>query len=214
MKIKNKLLGIIPIICILIFVNNICLKKFTESNENKYLILVNKDHPLPFNYEPKDLVKPNIRFLNSTKDESRYMDKEVAKALECLFKEAQNDNITLIGSSAYRSYKDQVKIFKDSIKDKGLNYTKNYVAKPGKSEHQSGIAIDITNESRSMSKTSKEAQWLSSNAYRFGFILRYPEGKESITGYNYEPWHVRYVGKDVAKYIYDNNITLEEYLNK
>ena len=142
------------------------------------------------------------------------MDKEVAKALECLFKEAQNDNITLIGSSAYRSYKDQVKIFKDSIKDKGLNYTKNYVAKPGKSEHQSGIAIDITNESRSMSKTSKEAQWLSSNAYRFGFILRYPEGKESITGYNYEPWHVRYVGKDVAKYIYDNNITLEEYLNK
>ena len=72
----------------------------------------------------------------------------------------------------------------------------------------------MTNEARCFDKTSPEAQWLANNAHRFGFILRYPEGKEDITGYNYEPWHIRYVGKDVAKKIYEKNITLEEYLNK
>lgn len=225
MKIKNKLIGIIIILVAAILIGNFntlgglpnskhnYLNSYSISND-KYLMLVNKDNPLGYNYVPDDLVKPNVRFLNSTSDESKYMDKKAAKALEDLFEGAKDDNITLIGSSAYRSYKSQVMIFNDTIKEKGVGYANKYVAKPGKSEHQSGLAIDVTNESRCMDKSSKEAQWLANNAYRYGFILRYPEGKEDITGYNYEPWHIRYVGKKAAKYIYNNNLTLEECLNK
>ena len=83
---------------------------------------------------------------------------------------------------------------------------------PGESEHQTGLAIDVTNTSRCFDKTSIEAQWLANNAYKYGFILRYPENKEDVTGYSYEPWHIRYVGKDLAEKIYMNSETLEEYL--
>ena len=125
----------------------------------------------------------------------------------------KKENIILIGSSAYRSYKSQLRILKEETDKKGVDYADKYVAKPGQSEHQSGLAVDVTNRVRCFDKTSKESQWLANNAYKFGFILRYPDGKEDITGYNYEPWHIRYVGKDIAKEIYMKNITLEEYLS-
>lgn len=227
MKRKNKFLGIIIIIAIITFIGGVrplvSLSNhkdsyLSEANTTKgassnYLMLVNKKNPLSLNYEPNNLVKVNVKFLRDTKEESRYMDETAAKALEELFQAAKEDKITLIGSSAYRSYKSQVKVLNEEIKSKGVNYANKYVAKPGKSEHQSGLAIDVTNEARAFGKTSPEAQWLAKNAYRFGFILRYPEGKEDITGYNYEPWHIRYVGKEAAKEIYDRGITLEEYLD-
>lgn len=177
-----------------------------------YLMLVNKENTLSLKYKPKNLIKVNIDFLSNSTDEERYMDKEAAMSIEELFKTAKSDGINLIGTSAYRSYKTQVKIMNKNIKEKGLDYANNYVALPGKSEHQTGLAIDVTNETRCFDKTSLEAQWLANNAYRFGFILRYPEKKENITGYNYEPWHVRYVGKEAAKEIYNRDLTLEEYL--
>lgn len=177
-----------------------------------YLMLVNKENTLSLKYKPKNLIKVNIDFLSNSTDEERYMDKEAAMSIEELFKTAKSDGINLIGTSAYRSYKTQVKIMNKNIKEKGLDYANNYVALPGKSEHQTGLAIDVTNEARCFDKTSLEAQWLANNAYRFGFILRYPEKKENITGYNYEPWHVRYVGKEAAKEIYNRDLTLEEYL--
>jgi D-alanyl-D-alanine carboxypeptidase len=222
---KYKLMVIIIILGLIVFIknkdflgiidykNNI-LNNFDISEENKYLILINKENSLDNNYIPDDLVKPNIRFLKNTDDEAKLMDKEVATALENLFECAKSKGITLIGSSAYRSYKSQVRIFKESIKENGKNYAEKYVAIPGQSEHQSGLAVDVTNEARAMGKESIEAKWLSENSYKFGFILRYPEGKEDITGYNYEPWHIRYVGEDVAKYIYENDLTLEEYLGE
>lgn len=177
-----------------------------------YLMLVNKENTLSLKYKPKNLIKVNIDFLSNSTDEERYMDKEAAMSIEELFKTAKSEGINLIGTSAYRSYKTQVKIMNKNIKEKGLDYANNYVALPGKSEHQTGLAIDVTNEARCFDKTSLEAQWLANNAYRFGFILRYPEKKENITGYNYEPWHVRYVGKEAAKEIYNRDLTLEEYL--
>lgn len=225
MKLKNKFIGIIVVLGVITFIggNNplvglsnhkeTYLNK-TNANGSNYLMLVNKKNPLGLNYEPENLVKPNVKFLSDTSDESRYMDETAAKALEELFQVAKSENINLIGSSAYRSYKSQVKVLKDEINSKGVDYANKYVAKPGKSEHQSGLSIDVTNEARCFDKTSPEAKWLANNAHRFGFILRYPEGKEDITGYNYEPWHIRYVGKDAAKEIYEKNITLEEYLNK
>ncbi len=229
MKLKNKFIGIIVVLGVIIFIGGknplVGLSNHKDtylsetstnvsSNSSKYLMLVNKKNPLGLDYEPDNLVKPNVKFLRDTSDESRYMDETAAKALEELFQVAKSENINLIGSSAYRSYKSQVRVLKDEISSKGVDYANKYVAKPGKSEHQSGLSIDVTNEARCFDKTSPEAQWLANNAYRFGFILRYPEGKEDITGYNYEPWHIRYVGKDAAKEIYEKNITLEEYLNK
>lgn len=228
MKIKNKIIGIVVILGTIIFIGagnpltGLSNHKDTYIKEtnmessaasSSYLMLVNKENPLGLAYEPKSLVKPKIKFLRDTSEESRHMEETAAKALEELFKTAKSENITLIGSSAYRSYKSQVRVLNEEISSKGVDYANKYVAKPGKSEHQSGLAIDVTNEARCFDKTSLEAQWLANNAHRFGFILRYPEGKEHITGYNYEPWHIRYVGKEAAKEIYDRNITLEEYLD-
>ncbi|MEG1409382.1 MAG: M15 family metallopeptidase [Terrisporobacter sp.] len=187
------------------------IEKETRS-EASYLMLANKDNPLDTNYKPDNMVKPKIQFLKNSTNEEKQMTKEAAIAIGELFKSAKNDNIKLIGTSAYRSYRTQISIFNKNVKEKGVDYANNYVALPGKSEHQTGLAIDVTNESRCFDKTSIEAQWLANNAHKFGFILRYPEGKEDITGYNYEPWHVRYVGKVVAAEIYKNNWTLEEYL--
>lgn len=228
MKLKNKLMGIILVLSTTILIGGFNplqklsnhkdtyltgINKTTSVGTSKYLMLVNKKNPLDINYEPENLVKVNVKFLSSTSKESRQMEETAAKALEELFQGAKEENITLIASSAYRSYRSQVKVLNDEIHSKGVDYANKYVAKPGKSEHQSGLAIDVTNEARCFDKTSTEAKWLAENAHKFGFILRYPEGKENITGYNYEPWHIRYVGKKVAKKIYDKNITLEEYLN-
>lgn len=227
MKLKNKFIGIIVVLGVILFIGGknplVGLSNHKDTyisetstnasaNSSKYLMLVNKKNPLGLDYEPDNLVKPNVKFLRDTSEESRYMDETAAKALEELFQVAKSENINLIGSSAYRSYKSQVRVLKDEISSKGVDYANKYVAKPGKSEHQSGLSIDVTNEARCFDKTSPEARWLANNAHRFGFILRYPEGKEDITGYNYEPWHIRYVGKDAAREIYNKNITLEEYL--
>lgn len=224
MRLKNKFAIIIVVLGIITFMRGVnpleILSNHKETylsknnlNNKKYLVLVNKNNSLELNYKPENLVKPNIEFLSDTDEESRYMEEEASKELEKLFEAAKEENIKLIGSSAYRSYKNQVSVLMNEIKSKGVDYANSYVAKPGKSEHQTGLSIDVTNEARAFDKTTSEAQWLANNAHRFGFILRYPEGKEDITGYKYEPWHIRYVGKDSARDIYNNNTTLEEYLN-
>lgn len=178
------------------------------------LILVNKQNFLENDYVPENLVRPNIPFLEDCTEEEMQLQKHAAKALERLVNAAKDENITLIGSSGYRSYQTQVEVYNSYCKKKGKSYTLQYVASPGSSEHQTGLAIDITNSSRCFDKNSKEAKWLADNAYKYGFILRYLEGKIDITGYNYEPWHIRYVGKKVAKEIYNNSETLEEYLER
>ena len=171
------------------------------------LILVNAEHPYFEN-----LAKPNL-VPAASGNADILLEQNTATHLSQVM-EKINGWQQIVPVSGWRSLKEQQDIFKQSLKDNGRTFTQQFVALPGKSEHQSGLAIDVTNESRCMDKSSKEAQWLANNAYRFGFILRYPEGKEDITGYNYEPWHIRYVGKKAAKYIYNNNLTLEECLNK
>lgn len=216
---------ILSIIVLIFFVNLIKTWNLGESSQNRTtisisqikdnnLILVNKTSAVGEDYKPENLVKPNITFLDSSTNEEKYLQKEAANALEELFQGAKNQDITLIGSSGYRSYQTQVNIYNKYLRIKGKEYTEKYVAKPGTSEHQTGLAMDVTNPTRYFDKTSKEAEWLADNAYKYGFILRYLEDKTDITGYNYEPWHIRYVGKEVAKIIYENNETLEEYLNK
>ena len=146
----------------------------------------------------------------------REMRVDAADAIEKMFADAANDGIDLIGISGYRSYEYQKIVYNRSIAIEGQEYTDHYVAIPGTSEHQTGLVMDLlSSEYLSLDEgfeDTKAFQWISENMSKYGFILRYPKGKESITGYDYEPWHLRYVGVDPAKKIMDKGITLEEYL--
>lgn len=179
-------------------------------------VFVNKEFALPKDYKPEDMVTPNIFFDLTFYDERTLMRKEAAEAIEKLFAAASNEGYTLAGVSGYRSYNRQKKIFTDNILTKGKAHTLKYSAVPGTSEHQTGLTMDLSCASLNYDLSSSfagtpEGQWLADNAYRFGYIIRYPEEKSDITGYAYEPWHIRYVGRGLAKYLYDNDLTLEEY---
>lgn len=183
-----------------------------ELEKEVNLILVNENYGLSKDYKPKELVIPDILFTSDISREEKHVDKRIVEDLENLINSARKEGIILLGNSGYRSYETQNKIYKKRVKSEGEEMAEAYVAKPGFSEHQTGLAIDITNEENFLTQGSREAIWLEENCHKFGFIIRYPYGKEDITGIAYEPWHIRYVGKEAAKYIYENNITLEEYL--
>lgn len=130
-----------------------------------------------------------------------------------MWNDAHNIGLTLYINSPYRSYNTQKYLYNNyGLKD-GYTLADTYSARPGFSEHQTGYAIDVTSKSTNFSnfEYSSEYKWLEDNAYKYGFILRYPKGKEYITGYQYEPWHYRYVGKGLANKIKELNITFEEY---
>jgi len=178
-------------------------------------VLVNKKLWLSKDYIPLNLVSPKVEFLPDTNKEAMLLKKEAAKALEKLFKKAKKDKIFLYAVSGYRSFKRQREIFKYNLKNDG-EAANRYSARPGQSEHQTGLAIDITCAANEFNLTyefenTDEYKWLCDNSYKFGFIVRYPKGKEDITGYDFEPWHFRYVGEKAAEEIFFKDITLEEY---
>lgn len=181
------------------------------------LILVNKSRFLTSDYIPPDLVEPYVPFSFEEKLSKRLMREEAARALEKLFAKALEDGIELLGQSAYRSYETQEAIFAYNTRHLGEEEANRISAYPGQSEHQSGLAIDVTSRSvglgldESFGETP-EGIWLKENAAEYGFIIRYLKDKEKITGYVYEPWHIRYVGIVAAKKIYENDLTLEEYI--
>ncbi|PKG24017.1 M15 family metallopeptidase [Niallia nealsonii] len=186
-------------------------------NPKNTVSLVNKEYGLPDGYAPEDLVRPTVTFSFGDQDiEKSYMRQAAADALEKMFAEAKTDGVILYAVSGYRSYDRQTVLFDAEVKRVGEEKAIQAVAYPGNSEHQTGLAMDISSESSDFllsddfNKTT-EGKWLKDNAHRFGFILRYPEGKEKITGYKFEPWHFRYVGEKSAKDIYENDWTLEEY---
>lgn len=175
--------------------------------EDDLLILVNKYHSLSKNYTPKNL--QNLVYGTSE------LKKEAAVAFDKMCKDASKENIKIYGSSGYRSYSRQNYLYNKYVKEDGKTAADTYSARPGHSEHQTGLAIDISKKNGDfIAANDKEYNWLIKNSYKYGFILRYPKGKEYITGYMYEPWHYRYLGTDVAKEIYDLNITYEEYVAK
>ena len=174
-------------------------------------ILVNKNHSLPEDYEPKDLIEPNV---STTK--KLFVREVLHDDLMEMFKEAENDGAYLSISSGYRSYQYQKTLFNNYVARDGIEAASRYSARPGQSEHQTGLALDIAAKSgkctlSSCFKETNEGKWLNENAWKYGFILRYPEGKEEITGYMFEPWHFRYVGKKEAKKIFESGLTVEEY---
>jgi D-alanyl-D-alanine carboxypeptidase len=181
-------------------------------------VLVNKQNALPESYEPQDLVYPDVAFIFSEKIDKRKMRKEAATALEALFKGAKKDGISLAGVSAYRSFATQKTLFNNYVKQDGEEKARTYSAVPGHSEHETGLAIDVTGSNGKCAAQNcfagtKEAAWLDGHASEYGFIIRYPKGKESITGYQYEPWHLRYVGTQLSEEIASKGVTLEEYFN-
>jgi D-alanyl-D-alanine carboxypeptidase len=179
-------------------------------------VLVNKTYALPENFKPKDLVEPNVPFIFKEKSEKRLMRKEAAEALEKLFAGAKKDGVYLAGVSGYRSRSTQKALFNRYVQKDGEEAARRYSAEPGHSEHETGLAMDVSGSDGKCAAEdcfagTKEAKWLAEHAHEYGFIIRYPQGKESVTGYQYEPWHLRYVGNDIAKEIAEKGITLEEY---
>ncbi len=171
--------------------------------------LVNKYNKLPDNYEIDDLVTLDNEY--SKKGEK--VREVIYNDLKKMFDDAKKDNINLNVISGFRTNEKQDTLFNNSIKKNGLDHALIYSAKPGYSEHQLGLAIDINSVEESF-KNTNEYKWLKNNSYKYGFIERYPEGKEKITGFGYEPWHYRYLGVDVATKIFTENITYEEYVAK
>ena len=181
----------------------------------EYLILVNRDYMLDASYEPDDLVKPKVRNDSS----AVLMRKEAAQSLEAMFNAASKEkNLQLIATSGYRSFDTQELIYQRKIKTTGSEAkARLLVAPPGASEHQLGLAMDIkapaSEHLNSSFSNTKEYKWMKDNAHRFGFIIRYKEEWTDITGYSFEPWHIRYVGETHAKIIYEMDIPLEEYIS-
>jgi D-alanyl-D-alanine carboxypeptidase len=186
------------------------------TNTDSLLVLVNKKRNLPADYEPENLVIPDVSFSFPGEHQKKYLRSEAAKALEELFQEAEKEKLDILAASGYRSYQRQKAIFDAKAKSIGVEEANRTSAYPGQSEHQTGLAMDLTSTKvggKLVEKFGelKEGKWLKENAHKFGFIVRYPKEKEDITGYIYEPWHIRFVGKETAEYIFTKGITLEEY---
>ncbi|GEN45770.1 M15 family metallopeptidase [Alkalibacillus haloalkaliphilus] len=178
-------------------------------------VIVNKDRRLPEGYEPPDLMVPDVDF-HVVAEERMYMREEAAHALEELFEGASEDGYELYAISGYRSEQTQEVVFASNVDRHGEEHAEQYSAQPGHSEHQTGLAMDVSAESFSLRlgegfSDTPEGEWVADNSHHYGFIVRYLEGKSDITGYNYEPWHLRYVGEELATSIYESGLTMEEY---
>jgi len=142
-----------------------------------------------------------------------YLSKTAKNAFEEMCSDAKSINLVIKAVSTYRTKEYQQKLYNDYVKTRGLQYAENYSARPRHSEHETGLAVDVRGglSAYTLFENTEEYKWVKQNAHTYGFIIRYQEDKEDITGYNYESWHLRYVGKDVATYIYEHNITFDEY---
>lgn len=174
------------------------------------LFLINREHSVSENFVPKtrQVIAAGLH---------QSMREEAATALEEMFAAAKKAGKPLSVVSGYRSYSKQSTIYKRKVKSTGSEAKADeLVARPGTSEHQIGLAMDIAKKSGSSLNSSfgksAEGKWVAENCWQFGFIIRYPEGFEEITGYSYEPWHVRYVGKELAKEIYESGLPMETFM--
>ena len=180
------------------------------------LLLVNKQNRAPS--VPFTLVKPDVTPSKPDLSENIYMRPEAAQALEALFEGAEQEGIILYATSGFRSYSTQKAIFDRKAKERGEQSANRSVAKPGQSEHQTGLAMDIEGDSSLGTGLTNdfgetpEGIWVAEHCAEYGFIIRYPKDKTKITGYVYEPWHLRYVGVEHAKEITELGLTLEEYV--
>ncbi|MBE6021196.1 MAG: M15 family metallopeptidase [Firmicutes bacterium] len=212
--------GVTPVVpgCVINGAESLYADSYIISNPDDKLAIVNKKYNLSSSYAPQDLVTVSIPFSPGRTDDVKQMRSFAAYALSEMCAAAEfEEGYILYGASGYRSYNTQMVLFNKSVESKGsISEANKLTALAGQSEHQLGLAMDLSIESLNyrvdtVFGETEEGIWLKKNAHRFGFILRYPKEKEHITGYSYEPWHFRYVGKEAAEYIYENDLTLEEF---
>jgi len=175
-------------------------------------VLVNKFYFLDENYVPNNLEEIDNEYSVS----DRYLVNVARISFEHLAKKAKEDGLNIRAISTYRSYSYQSNLYNNYVKQDGVYEADKYSARPGFSEHQTGFAVDVDNIGTNYNdfENTEEYKWMLENAHKYGFILRYPKGKEDITGYMYEPWHYRYVGVEIASFIQQNKLTYEEYYFK
>ena len=212
-KIRNVFIAIIIFVCA--FTITACGKK--EESKTDYMILVNKQSKLPEDWESRiELVD-----VYTSLDETYQVEKKAAEAYEKLRADLANDHVIIALDSTYRTVARQQEIWDSFLKQYGEEYTKKYVAVPGTSEHHTGLAIDvklvkdgkIIADNDEMTAETELFSKVHAKLAKYGFILRYPVGKEDITGYGAEVWHFRYIDNpEIAKEIMDKGLTLEEYL--
>lgn len=185
-------------------------KKATNLNETT--LLVNKYYYLTEDYVPENLEEISLSYARS----GMQLVHEAKEAFETLSEEAKKEGMNIIAMSSYRSYEYQVDLYNRYVETDGKEAADTYSARAGYSEHQTGLAVDVYNKELPYTsfEQTEEFTWMQENAYKYGFILRFPKDKVNITGYQYESWHYRYVGEEVAEYIHKNNLTLEEYYVK
>lgn len=173
------------------------------------LMLVNKYYKLTKDFKLDDIVPISNQFAY----EDNEIRKHVYERYRSMWNAAKEEGLLLIVNSSYRDYETQDAVWKDYAEANGEEWADNKAARAGSSEHETGLALDIVTNNVIMNEfeNTEEFKWLQDNAYKYGFILRYPKGKENITGYEYESWHYRYVGEEVAKEIHDLDITFDEY---
>ena len=168
-------------------------------------VIVNKYHVLSSDYVPNKL--------ESVKYGSGKLQHEARVAFDKMCDAARKDKIYISGGSGYRSYATQKTLYNNYVARDGFNEAETYSARPGYSEHQTGLAMDIVNGNGSfVDAKDKEYTWLVNNSYKYGFILRYPKGKDNLTGYMYEEWHYRYLGEELAEKVYNSGLTYDEYV--
>lgn len=180
----------------------------TIEDPSNLLVLCNKYNALPSDYEPEDLTEVGSSGI--------YMRKEAAENMYQMVLAAESAGLNVNLVSGYRSYDYQVDLYQRHVRERGQEEADRVSARAGHSEHQTGLAMDLSND-WSLEKYFEDTElfeWLSENDYKYGFILRYPKDKEYLTGYDYEPWHYRYVGVEVATVIHEEDITYEEYVMK
>ena len=186
------------------------------TNASAYDVVVNKERNLARDYVPEDLVTVSVPTLLNNSEVNK-MRKDAADALAALFKAAEEEaGYELYARSGYRSYSTQSSTYSSNVAAYGQAVADTFSAKPGQSEHQTGLAMDISCAAVNYMLydtfgNTAEGKWVNENAHRFGFIIRYPKGKEDVTGYMYEPWHIRYMGNTLAESIYESGLTVEEY---
>ena len=188
--------------------NNKYYTNMVETDLSKdNLLIVNKYHYLSKDYEPDDLEVIDSNYNQGGNNKLRHV---ARVAFEKMAAAAALDNIKLFNVSAYRSYQSQESIYNRNVANKGVEETDKASARPGNSEHQTGLALDVNWIDTDFENTDA-FKWLQNNAHKYGFILRYIKGKEDLTGYIYEPWHYRYVGEETANKIKEEGITFDEY---
>lgn len=192
--------------------NDVTTTYLIQDPEN-ILELVKPGFELSEDYEPDDLIKSDLGL--TPECEEPLMRKEAAKALNEMAEDAKKEGYILLVNSAYRSYEDQTKVYQDTEATYGGQYAADYVAKPGVSEHQTGLGIDLKCQSAIETGAkfgdTADGKWVRDNCYKYGFIMRFVDGTSDITGISHEPWHIRYVGKKAAKKIHEKGYTFEEY---